>query len=136
MKLTPKRLSIVFVSAVLLLILGKLAIQHFEKEANVGLAKHNLRQLGLAWEIYSKENDGRSPSSIESLIADELLSDRLFTYHERPTCRAKEVPMIVYNGREPFSDLDSSTILATQRWSDNVLLTLYADMRVTRESKM
>ena len=133
MKRAAKWIAICVLVGGTLFIAGKLAIQHIEREANIGLASGDLRQLGLAWRIYADENGGKSPRTIQDLVDAEILSPDFFEYNGKPRCRALEFPEIVYEGPLTSDEPKRSTVLALQRWSKTVDLVLYADGDVVRQ---
>ncbi len=133
MKRAAKRIAISLLVFGTLFISGKLAIHFLEREANIGLASGDLRQLGLAWRIYSDENGGKSPTSVQDLVDAEILDFNLFEYNGKPRCKALEFPKIVYKGPLTSDEPEKSTDLAVQRWSNTVELVLRANGDVMRQ---
>ena len=113
---------------------GKVSILLIEKEANLGLASGNLRQLSLAWRAYEEEKEGNSPASIQDLIDAELLDINVFEYNGKPTCRAKELPKFVFSDRGNGRETGKPYVLARQLWSDRIELVLYSNGTVERKT--
>jgi hypothetical protein len=133
MKRAAKWIAICVIVGGMVFIPGKIAIRHFEKEANIGLAAGDLHQLWLAWRIYAEENEGESPRSIQDLIDAEILNANLFEYNGKSMSRAIASPEIIYNGLLKSNEPERSTILARQQWSETVELILYASGKVERK---
>lgn len=133
MKRAAKWIAICVIVGGMVFMLGKTAIRHIEKEANIGLAAGDLHQLWLAWRIYANENEGESPRTIQDLVAAEILRPDLFEYNGKSTSRAMAFPGITYNGLLTSNEPERSTILARQRWSETVELVLDAEGKVKRE---
>lgn len=131
MKRILKGIAIVLVVIGTLFLIGTVALHHFVKQGNIRYAMSDLRVLGNAWAAYAVENNGKSPDSLNDLLNDEYLSPGYFsTYEGTPRYRAESFPEIVYDGTMRFEELEGSTILAKQKWSEDLLLVLYADGQV------
>lgn len=117
----------------MLLALGRIAIQHIERESSIGLAAGELRQLAFALRGYAQVNEGKSPVTLQNLIDGGFLSSDVFEYNGMPRCGALEFPKLVHEGLVTSEIPAPSTILARQKWSDHVELVLYASGKVGRK---
>ena len=133
MKRAAKWIAICVIVGGIVFILGKLAIRHIEKEANISLASGALDQLWKAWRIYADENGGKSPRTIQDLINAKILDPNLFEYNGKSMSRAIELPEIIYNGLLNSNEPERTMVIARQRWSETVELVLDAGGKVTRK---
>lgn len=113
---------------------GSLAIHYIEREANIGLASGDLRQLWLACKSYADRNEGGSPETVQELVDGGFLFSDSFEYNGIPRNRAIEPPMIVHKGLMNFKEPEKAIVLARQRWSDKVELVLYTSGKVVRRT--